>query len=86
MAKIEAQLLQSLKEKPGGSRNLIVRVTGDVDARSDALEKRGIKVRRRLSLTKSVAIRCSSEDALKLRRLTWVKRIEPDGIMRALGK
>jgi len=86
MAAIDAELSRALREHPEDTVDLIIHVTGDLGERIQALEKRGVEVRRRFRLTGAIGIRCTGKTALSLARSSWVTKIEPDGPVRALGR
>lgn len=86
MAEMAADLRRACREHPDQPFDLIIRVSGDLAQRSEALAKRGVQVRRKLRLTSALGVRCSGSTALKLARSPWVTRIEADGPVRALGR
>ena len=55
-------------------------------ARQTALQEQGVQVRRRFALTRTLSVRCNGQTALRLAKLAWVKRIEPDRPVKALGR
>lgn len=84
MAEIDSQLRRALRAAPGEQVDLIIRLEETPPDLLTALESRGVVVRRRFRLSKSVSVRCSGEAALALASEPWVKRIESDQPMRAL--
>ena len=85
MAKVDPDLRQEWKQSERSSFSLIVRVTGDIDARSEALAEMGCQVKRTHRLTNSVSLRCTGATALSLTRRPWITRVERDSMLRALG-
>ena len=86
MAKIDRETRQTWVDQPNRQVNLILTVTGDLETRSETLSSRGAKVKRVFRLTRTISIRCNGELALSLIRSSWVQRIEPDRLIRALGR
>ena len=86
MTKVDSQTLSAWRRAPAREVDLIVRVEGSLVERALELENQGIQVRRRLRLTSSVAIRCAGRVAVKLAKISWITRIEPDKTVRAIGK
>lgn len=86
MAKMPTNLRAACKNNPSETFDLIVRVDGDVKMRGETLRGVGVQVRRQFSLTNSMSVRCTGEEALALSRKPWVKSIEPDSPVKALGR
>lgn len=86
MAEVDPTLRKAWREKPTEPVELILHVEGDLDARRLALEEQGVQVRRRFALTRTLSVRCDGQTALRLAKLAWVKRIEPDRPVKALGR
>jgi len=86
MPDIDAALSQALRAQPNAVVDLIIHVSGDPAQRVEALEKRGVEVRRRFRLTGAIGIRCTAKTALSLARSSWVTKIEADGPVRILGR
>jgi hypothetical protein len=86
MPKMPTNLRAACKDNPRETFDLIVRVDGDVKLRGETMRGIGVKVRRQFSLTNSMSVRCTGEEALALSRRSWVKSIEPDGPVKALGR
>ena len=86
MPKIDPATRDSWRKNPDARVGLILHVTGDVTKRTQALSARGVKVTRQFRLTQTVAIRTVAAEALKLLRLAWITRIEPDGPVSALRR
>lgn len=86
MAKIDRETRQTWVDHPRRQVNLILTVSGDLETRSETLISRGARVKRRFRLTRSISIRCTGELALSLIRSSWVQRIEPDRLIKALGR
>ncbi len=85
MALIDEELRQRWQEQPDEPVALILRVEGDLTARSRALEALGVQVRRRHRLTPALSVQCPGRVALGLLDIAWVVRIEPDRPIKALG-
>jgi hypothetical protein len=86
MPEIDAALSKALREHPDDIVDLIVHVSGDLGQRVEALQKRGVEIRRRFRLTGALGIRCTGRAALSFARSSWVTKIEADGPVRALGR
>ncbi len=85
MAKVDPDLREEWKQGAGRTFSLIVRVTGDVDARSQTLAEMGCDVKRAHRLTNTISLRCDGATALTLTRRPWITRVERDSIVRAFG-
>lgn len=81
--KLEPELRQRLLRDPDAPVRLIVGVSGNLDARAEALSRRGVTVRRRLSLIGAVAVGATGRQALAVSREPWVQWIEEDREVRA---
>lgn len=86
MPEIDAVLVKALREHPNDVVDLIIHVSGDLGQCVEALQKRGVEIRRRFRLTGALGIRCTGKIALSLARSSWVTKIEVDGPVRALGR
>jgi hypothetical protein len=86
MPKMPTSLRAACKDNPRDSFDLIVRVDGDLKLRGETMRGIGVNVRRQFKLTNTVSVRCTGEEALTLSRRPWVKSIEPDGPVKALGR
>jgi hypothetical protein len=86
MAQIDGDVRESWRENPNRTFDLIIRVNGDVEARAEELQERGVKVKRRYRLTNSISAAASGEVALKLARVGWITRIECDRPVRAIRR
>ena len=85
MAKVDPDLRQEWKDSEKRSFSLIVKVTGDVNARSETLADMGCQVKHAYKLNNTVSVRCSGATALTLTRRPWITRVERDSIIRAFG-
>jgi hypothetical protein len=85
MPKVDPDLRQEWKDGERRSFALVLKVTGDVAARSETLEALGCQVKHTYRLTNSVSVRCTGATALTLTRRPWVTKVERDSIMRAFG-
>ncbi len=85
MPKVDPELRQEWKDGENRTFSLIVKVTGDIEARRETLEDLGCQVKRAYRLTNSVSVRCSGATALKLTRRPWITRVERDSNVRAFG-
>ena len=86
MPDIDPALSEALRKQPGDVVDLIIHVSGDLSQRVEALEKRGVEIRRRFRLTGALGVRCTGRTALSLARSSWITKIEADGPVRALGR
>jgi len=86
MSNGSSELHKEWAEHPRKKVDLIVRVNGDLEERSAALEKRGAEVKYRFRLTDSLAIRCTGRVALALLDEPWVKRVQIDRPVKALRR
>jgi|YNPNPStandDraft_1061719.scaffolds.fasta_scaffold16650_2 hypothetical protein len=86
MAEVDPELRRLWRAKPTEPVELILHVEGDLEARQAALQEQGVQVRRRFALTRALSVRCDGQTALRLAKLAWVKRIEPDRPVKALGR
>ncbi len=84
MEKIDAALLERLKADPEAEFRLIVKTEGEPDQYLTPLQALGIKVRRKLRLTRSLAITARADAALQLADEAWVEKIEEDQIVRTM--
>ncbi|MGI6367436.1 MAG: hypothetical protein ACOX2L_03600 [Anaerolineae bacterium] len=85
MPKVDPDLRQEWKDGENRTFSLILRVTGDLEARAEVLEEIGCQVRRRFRLTSSISVRCTGETALALTRRSWVTKVERDSALRVFG-
>ncbi|HHX66297.1 MAG TPA: hypothetical protein GX702_15580 [Chloroflexi bacterium] len=86
MANIDAETREAWRKNPDAMVSLIIRVTGDIEKRTEALEARGVEIKRRFRLTQSLGVRCTAKTALGLLRLSWITKVEPDRPVRALRR
>lgn len=86
MAKVDSELRKAWRSNPGTKFDLIIRTEGNLGERREALEDLGVEIKRRFRLVGGVSVRCTGRTALKLARRSWIKRIEADGPVRALGR
>jgi len=86
MPKMPSNLRAACKDHPSQTFDLILRVDGDVKQRGETLRGSGVRVRRQFGLTNAMSVRCTGEEALALSRKHWVKSIEIDGPVKALGR
>jgi len=86
MPKMPPSLRAACKDNPRDTFDLIVRVDGDLKLRGETMRGIGVNVRRQFKLTNTVSVRCTGEQALTLSRHPWVKSIEPDSPVKALGR
>ena len=86
MARIAPELRKVWRAEPNSMVDLIIRVQGDLQERADALEERGVKVRRAFRLTHRLSIRCRASRALGLSRFRWIDDIEIDKAMSLFGR
>jgi len=84
MAKVDSITRKSWRDHPRTSVDLIIRVDGNVREHSATLEERGVQVKRRFRLTRSLGVRCSGKVALGLLSIPWITQIEPDRGVKAL--
>lgn len=82
--KLSSELRTRLQAQPEAEVALIVRVSGDLDRRAEALARRGLTVSRRLRLIAALALRTTGAQALALAAEPWVLRVEVDREVRAL--
>ncbi|MHB1319225.1 MAG: hypothetical protein ACYCYF_11455 [Anaerolineae bacterium] len=85
MAKVDPDLRQEWKDAERRSFSLIVKVTGDVTARSETLADMGCQVKHAFKLNNTISVRCNGATALTLTRRPWITRVERDSIIRAFG-
>ncbi len=85
MPKVDPELRQEWKDGERRTFSLIVKVSGDIEARRETLEQLGCQVKRAYRLTNSVSVRCSGATALTLTRRPWITRVERDSALRAFG-
>ncbi|MBM3188881.1 MAG: hypothetical protein FJZ90_09185 [Chloroflexi bacterium] len=86
MVQVDPETRKAWREHPRTSVDLILHVEGSVQERKEKLAARGVEVKRGFRLTNTLSVRCTGETALKLLRLSWITRIEPDRAVRALGR
>lgn len=86
MAEVDPDLRKALREHPQTKVDLILHVDGSVPERQQALAAREIEIKRGFRLTHTISVRCTGQAALKLLRLSWVTRVEPDGPIKALRR
>ena len=86
MAIVDAALVKIWRQDPERLVSLIVHVAGSVEERAGALQAMGIQVKRRFRLTGAISVRCKAEAAIKLANTSWVRRLEPDRPVRAVGR
>lgn len=86
MAEVEPALRRAWRENPKDPVELILHVEGDLEERQMALQQKGAQVRRRFALTHTLSVHCDGQTALRLARLDWIKHIEPDRPVKALGR
>ena len=67
-----------LEAQGAATVDAIVRVSGDLDERAQALTRRGLQVRRTLRLIHALAVTGPAHTLLALAREPWVRRVEPD--------
>jgi hypothetical protein len=85
MAKVDPDLRQEWKDDSRRTFSLIVKVSGDLDTRSESLADLGCQVKHAYKLTSTVSLRCTGATALTLTRRPWITRVERDSIIRAFG-
>ncbi|MFO7695789.1 MAG: hypothetical protein R6X16_01350 [Anaerolineae bacterium] len=85
MAKVDPDLRQEWKDAARRTFSLIVKVTGDLDTRSETLTDMGCQVKHAYRLNNTVSLRCTGATALTLTRRPWITRVERDSIIRAFG-
>ncbi len=85
MPKVDPGLRQEWKDAERKQFSLVVRVTDDLDTRSETLSDLGCQVKRAFRLTNSISLRCTGATALTLTRRPWITRVERDSIVKALG-
>lgn len=78
MAQVPPALAQAIRENPGAPRQVIVRVSGDLDARAEELAGLGLQIRRSLRLVNGFAGSATGADIQRLAAVSWVTSIEPD--------
>jgi len=84
MARINKNLEIQCKEHPRTWVNLIVGISGDAGERIQAMEKRGVQIKRRFRLTGKVGVKATGKMALELAQASWVTSIEEDKPVHAL--
>ncbi len=78
MAQIAPNLKKKLDTNPTQPRNLIVRVSGDMEISQQQLEAAGFQIRRKLGLIKGYAVTGPGNQVRALADQPWVKSIEED--------
>jgi hypothetical protein len=86
MANVDADVRSAWRQNPDETVDLILRVSGDMTERTEALAARGVEVKRRFRLTQSIGVRCKAKTALQIARLSWITKIEPDRPVKALRR
>ena len=84
MSKADERLVRRLKDAPDADFRLILRVSGDLSDAVAKLQQDSVEVRRTLSLIRSLAVRASGRQALRLLDEPWLLRMEEDSIVRAM--
>ncbi len=82
MEKVRQELLTKLQANPGTEFRLIVRVRGDLDARAEAVAKKGLKVQRKLKLIAALAVSGLGTKVQTLVKEDWVVSVEEDKTVR----
>ncbi|MBC7239940.1 MAG: hypothetical protein H5T71_07570 [Chloroflexi bacterium] len=86
MATLDAETRKYWQEHPDEIVSIIVRFEGDAEARTEALQKMGVEIKRRYRLTSSISGTCPARVALKVARLSWVKAVDADRKLRIFGR
>ncbi len=84
MARISSLLEDKISDDPDQPLNVIIRVSGDLSERLDALEEQGFHLRRRLSLIKGLAGTATGSAIRKFATQPWVMSIEEDQQVRTM--
>ena len=86
MSKVDPAIRKEWVERPNEAVDLILHVEGSASERHDALVERGVEIRRRFRLTRSLSIRCDGKTAIKLLKIPWITKIEADRPVKAFGR
>lgn len=78
MPQIDATLRARALQNPAATFAIIVRVTGDMDARQTQLESDGLTITRRMWLIQGFAGTASGATIGTLENYDWILSIEPD--------
>lgn len=83
--KFDPEFRRRLLYDPDARVRLMVGVRGDLGARAEELQRRGLRVYRRLAIIGALAVGSSGRQALALGEEPWVSWIEEDREVRAAG-
>jgi len=86
MPKVDTELRKAWRKNPSEHFDLIIHTEGNLNERRESLEDLGVEIKRRFRLMGGVSVRCTGREALKLARRSWIKRIEADRPVSALGR
>lgn len=86
MVDVDPATRAAWQSSPDEPVDLILRISGDISQLATTLEQRGITVKRRFRLTRTLAVRCSGKAALQLLKEPGITRIETDRTVKALRR